>query len=214
MPEDTGKGRPRPRLLLVTGMPGAGKSTVGRLLARRWGVPHRDTDAAVVAAAGKAISDIFIDDGEAEFRALERAAVERVLAEDDGVVSLGGGAVTQESTRRLLAGQLVVFLDVGLADAAGRVGLGTTRPLLLGNVRGQLKSLLDKRRPLYLEVASHVVATDGRTPAQVVADVERAVQGSGLDMRDHREGSGADDRADQRYQRADELGHGESGSSP
>jgi shikimate kinase len=135
----------------------------------------RDTDADVEAAAGKSVSDIFIEDGEAAFRALERDAVARALAEHDGVVSVGGGAVLAAETRALLAGHQVVFLDVGLSDAASRVGMGGTRPLLLGNVRGQLKALLDARRPLYEEVAVIRVKTDGRTVAEVADDVEKAL---------------------------------------
>jgi shikimate kinase len=167
----------RPRLILV-GPPGAGKSTIATILARRWRVERRDTDADVEAMAGKPISDIFVDDGESAFRELERAAVAAALAEHTGVLSLGGGAVTQEETRALLAGHTVVFLDVGLAEAASRVGLATTRPLLLGNVRGQLKALMDARRPLYAAVATHTVQTDGRTLQEVAAAVEAAVAAS------------------------------------
>jgi shikimate kinase len=160
-----------PRVVLVGPM-GAGKTTVGRLLAGRWGVAVRDTDADVEAVAGKSVQDIFVDDGEAAFRALEKEAVARALREHDGVLSLGGGAVLDPDTRALLAGQPVVFLSVGLADASRRVGLGQGRPMLLGNVRSRIKALLDERAPIYEAVATLVVHTDGRTPAEVAAEIE------------------------------------------
>ena len=163
-----------PRVVLVGPM-GAGKTSVGAELAARWGVELRDTDADVEAVAGKPVSDIFVDDGEAAFRALERTAVARALAEHSGVVAVGGGAVIAEETRASLGGHRVVFLDVGLSDAAARVGLGTTRPLLLGNVRGQLKALLDARRPLYDQVSAARVVTDGKTVAEVADEVEKAL---------------------------------------
>ena len=163
-----------PRAVLVGPM-GAGKTTVAGLLARAWGVEARDTDADVEAAEGRSISDIFVDDGEAHFRALERAAVAAALAEHDGVLALGGGAVLDPDTRTLLAGHRVVFLRVGLSDAVKRVGLGSARPLLLGNVRGRVKALLDERTPVYESVATVVVDTDGRTPEDVAAEVAEAL---------------------------------------
>ncbi|HVX54714.1 shikimate kinase [Nocardioides sp.] len=160
-----------PRVVLVGPM-GAGKTTVGRILAERWGTGVRDTDEDVEAVVGKSVQDIFVDDGEAAFRALEKAAVRRALAEHDGVLSLGGGAVLDPDTRALLAGRPVVFLRVGLADASRRVGLGQGRPLLLGNVRSRIKALLEERNPVYEAVAALVVDTDGRTPAEVAAEIE------------------------------------------
>jgi shikimate kinase len=166
----------RPRVVLVGPM-GAGKSTVGRLLAGRWGVAFRDTDDDVEQAEGRSISDIFVDSGEDHFRALERAAVARAVAEHHGVLAVGGGAVMAEETRAILAAQRVVFLRVGLADAAARVGLGAARPLLLGNVRGTMKALLDERTPVYESVATAVVDTDGRTPDEVADAVEGVLDG-------------------------------------
>ncbi len=154
---------------------GAGKTTVGAELAARWGVELRDTDADVEAVAGKPVAEIFVDDGEAAFRALERTAVARALAEHTGVVAVGGGAVMDDETRAALVLHRVVFLDVGLSDAAARVGLGTTRPLLLGNVRGQIKALLDARRKLYEEVAGLRVDTDGLTVFDVADEIEKAL---------------------------------------
>lgn len=161
--------------LVIVGPPGAGKTTIGRLLAAKLGAELRDTDAEVERTAGKPISDIFIDDGEATFRALERAAVAAALAEHNGVVALGGGAVLDAGTRELLTTRRVVFLDVGLADAASRVGLNRDRPLLIGNPRARLKKLMDERRPLYEEVATISVDTSGRTPDDIAAEVLRHV---------------------------------------
>ena len=135
----------------------------------------RDTDADVEAAEGRAIAEIFVDDGEARFRELERAAVAAALAEHDGVLALGGGAVMDAGTRELLAGHRVVFLRVGLSDAVKRVGLGTARPLLLGNVRATMKKLLDERTPVYASVAAVTVDTDGRDPAEVADAVVAAL---------------------------------------
>jgi shikimate kinase len=166
----------QPRVVLVGPM-GAGKSTVGRILAGRWGVVFRDTDDDVEAADGRSISEIFVDSGEQHFRALEREAVARALAEHDGVLAVGGGAVMAEGTRAAMAGHRVVFLRVGLADAASRVGIGSSRPLLLGNVRGTMKALLDERSPVYEAVSTLAVDTDGRTPEEVAALVEEALDG-------------------------------------
>jgi shikimate kinase len=161
---------PVPVAVLV-GPPGAGKTTVGRLLAAQLGVPFRDVDADIVLTAGKPVSDIFIDDGEEAFRALEVAAVGRALAEHAGVLALGGGAVLAGSTRAALRGHRVVHLRVGLADAADRVGLNNARPLLAINPRATLRHLLAERAPLYAEVAVFTVDTDGRSPDDVTADI-------------------------------------------
>ena len=161
---------------VLVGPPGAGKTTTGVTLAELLGVAFTDTDAVIERTAGKSIPDIFVDDGEAAFRALERTAVAETLESFDGVLALGGGAILDERTRAALAGHTVVFLSVELADAVKRVGLGAGRPLLSINPRATLKHLMEQRRPLYAEVATHTVATDGRTPAEVAAEVAAAVK--------------------------------------
>ncbi len=168
MSGEGGPGSTRPVMVLV-GMPGAGKSTVERLAAERLGVGFRDTDADVVLVAGKPISEIFVDDGEGAFRALEREAVAAALREHDGVLSLGGGAVLDPATRERLRGHRVVLLDVDLPTAAARVGLNRERPVLALNPRATLKLLLEQRAPLYREVAHAVVPTTG-SPVRAVVD--------------------------------------------
>ncbi|MDA3650151.1 shikimate kinase [Saccharopolyspora indica] len=161
---------------VVVGPPGAGKTTIGRLLAQRLEVAFRDTDEDVVRTSGRAIADIFASDGEPAFRAMEEAAVETALREHDGVLALGGGAVLSERTRELLAGHQVVFLSVGLAEGAKRVGLSSARPLLAGvNPRATFKALLDARVPVYRSVASVEIVTDHVAPDEVVEQVVAAL---------------------------------------
>ncbi|MDA8320633.1 MAG: shikimate kinase [Actinomycetota bacterium] len=162
---------------VLIGPPGAGKSTVGALLAARLKVAFTDTDAEVEATAGKPVSDIFIEDGEPAFRELERAAVARALAGSDGVVALGGGAVLDPDTQRLLAGRTVVYLETGFAAAAKRVGLGQARPLLIGNPRATLKALLDARLPVYESLATITVGTDDREAGQIADEIAERLAG-------------------------------------
>ncbi len=158
-------------LLVLVGPPGAGKTTVGRHVAERLGVGFRDTDRDVEATAGKRISEVFVDDGEEHFRQLEATAVSAALAEHDGVLSLGGGAILSPATRSLLHGHRVVLLDVDLSAASGRIGLNRDRPVLALNPRATLKVLLEQRLPLYRQVATGVIPTSGRTVLEVVEDV-------------------------------------------
>ncbi|GAA2587447.1 shikimate kinase [Streptomyces tubercidicus] len=163
-------------VVVLIGPPGAGKSTVGALLAERLGVGYRDTDADIVATAGRPIAEIFIDEGEPYFRDLERAAVRDALDGHPGVLALGGGAILDEGTRKLLTGLPVVFLDVQLADAVKRVGLDAPRPLLAVNPRKQWRELMERRRPLYTEVARAVIDTAERTPEQVAEAILDALE--------------------------------------
>ncbi|MGA5316107.1 shikimate kinase [Streptomyces pseudogriseolus] len=164
-----------PRIVL-TGPMGVGKSTVGQLLAGRLGVGFRDTDDDIVAAEGRAISDIFVEDGEPAFRALEKEAVRQALAGHDGVLALGGGAILDPDTRALLAGERVVYLSMDVEEAVRRTGLGAARPLLAVNPRKQWRELMEARRHLYEETATAVVPTDGRTPEEVTETVLDALE--------------------------------------
>ena len=167
---------------VLVGPPGAGKSTVGALLAERLGVGFVDSDTLVEQRAGRAISDIFLSDGEPAFRAMERDAVAEALAGHGEVLALGGGAVMTEGVRELLDGHAVVFLAVGLAAGVRRVGLSTARPLLAGvNPRATFSALLQERLPVYRAVARHEVATDDLEPDAVADAVLAALQPEAAD---------------------------------
>lgn len=163
-------------MAVLVGAPGAGKSAVGTALAEALGVGFRDTDDDIEAASGSTISDIFLTDGEATFRAREAEAVAAALDSHSGVLALGGGAVLDPQTRqRLAALPVVIWLQVSMPFAAARTGMNTARPVLLGNVRAQLGSLLKERAPLYAEVATISVDTDDRTVTDVVAELMGAL---------------------------------------
>ncbi len=147
-------------------------------LAERWQLASRDTDSDIETLAGKTVAEIFVDDGEPHFRALERDAVATALAAHDGVLALGGGAVLDPASRAALeayreSGGVIVFLDVSLAHAAPRVGFNQSRPLLLGNPRAQWQALMDARRPVYEALASLTVVTDALRPLDVAERIEQ-----------------------------------------
>ncbi|QDP96738.1 shikimate kinase [Microlunatus elymi] len=158
--------------IVLVGPPSSGKTTVGRLLAAELGTDFLDVDELIEQRTGKLIGEIFADDGEPAFRELETATTIEVITDptqpQSRVISLGGGAVTSAQIRRALTPYRVVWLRVGIAAAAKRIGLNTARPLLLGNVRGQLIKLMREREPLYAEVATIDLATDDVEPEELV----------------------------------------------
>lgn len=167
--------------IVLIGPPGAGKSAVGSLLADSLGIPFADTDALVESAVGKPVGDIFVEDGEQVFRACERAAVARALeavAADGtrGVVALGSGAVLDPDVRRMLAGWLVVYLEAGFATVARRTGMDAPRIVIPGNPRGRLRAMLEERQPIYDQLASVAIPTDGMAAEEVAADIAKRLR--------------------------------------
>ena len=164
----------------MIGPPGAGKTTVGALVAGLLGLDFVDADTVIEEVAGKPVSDIFVQDGEEAFRALERAAAARLIASHSGVLALGGGAILDPGTRDLLAGRRVVYLETGFVSAVHRTGLDTPRPLLFGNPRARMKTLLDERLPVYAALAWITVPTDDREPQDIAGEIAaRLAPGAG-----------------------------------
>jgi len=159
--------------VILIGPPGAGKSTIGKQLARTLNCSFTDTDELIEAQTGSTISQIFIDQGEPRFRELEVEVVLKAVSEIDGVLSLGGGAPLSQPAQDLLQSisTPVIFLDVSLATAAPRVGFNRDRPLLLNNPRAAWQTLMEQRRPIYESVATHIVAVDGLTPREVAGKI-------------------------------------------
>ena len=165
-----------PKAVLV-GLPGSGKSTIGRRLSKALGVSLLDTDVAIEQRTGRTIADIFAADGEQEFRRIEEGVVRAALAEHDGVVSLGGGAVTSPGVREALAGHTVIYLEINAAEGVRRTGGNTVRPLLAGPDRAaKFRDLMAKRVPLYRRVATMRVDTNRRNPGAVVRHIVSRLQ--------------------------------------
>ena len=176
-PGPAGPGQPA---AIMIGPPGAGKTTVGALVAARLGLDFVDADVVIEEAAGKPVGDIFVQDGEEAFRALERAAAARLIGGHPGVLALGGGAVLDPGTRDLLAGRRVIYLETGFASAVRRTGLDAPRPLLLGNPRARMKTLLEERLPVYESLAWITVPTDDREPKDIAEEIAaRLAPGNG-----------------------------------
>jgi shikimate kinase len=168
------------RGIVLIGPPTAGKSAVGALLAAALGVPFADTDTLVARQARKPVGDVFVDDGEQVFRELERGAVASGLDEvkpAGGVLALGSGAVLDPDVRRMLTGQLVIYLEAEFATIAKRTGMDRPRVVIPGNPRGRLRAMLDERRPVYADLATVTVATDDLAPEEVAADLAKRLRG-------------------------------------
>ncbi|MBP2452762.1 shikimate kinase [Mycolicibacterium lutetiense] len=160
-----------PKAVLI-GLPGSGKSTIGRRLAKALNLTMLDTDAAIEETTGRKIADIFATDGEAEFRRIEEEVIRSALADHDGVLSLGGGAVTTPGVREALAGHTVVYLEISAAEGVRRTGGSTVRPLLAGPDRAEkYRALMSERVPLYRRVATMRINTNRRNPGAVVRTI-------------------------------------------
>ena len=163
--------------VVLLGAPGSGKSTVGAALAKVLALDFIDTDLLIEEREGKAITDIFVVDGEPHFRAVELETLKHVLSLNDVVISLGGGAPISDQAQQLInsSESRVVFLDVSLATAAPRVGFNRDRPLLLGNPRAQWQALSDKRRPIYEALADVSIKVDDMSVEAITSEIEKSL---------------------------------------
>ena len=157
-----------PKAVLI-GLPGSGKSTIGRRLANAMGLTLLDTDAVIEARTGRTIADIFATDGEAGFRRIEEEVIREAIETHDGILSLGGGAVTTAGVRDALTGQTVVYLEISAAEGVRRTSGSTVRPLLAGPDKAErYRELMSERIPLYRRAATIRVNTNRRNPGAVV----------------------------------------------
>ena len=160
---------------------GSGKTTIGNRLASDFQLSFRDTDQMIVQQTGREISDIFIEDGEDEFRVLEKIILRTALLEDGTVLSLGGGACTSMDAQSALraSGAFIIYLKISLSQVSARVGFNQGRPLLMGNPRAQWQSLMNERAPIYEGLAHYVCEVDGKTIDQIAVEL-----GIAFDLRD------------------------------
>lgn len=166
-----------PRVILIGPM-GSGKTTIGQLLAAEWNIPFRDTDHVIEELSGKTVSDIFLEDGEDEFRILEKKVLRQELLSDETVLALGGGApisVDAQSALRAIASP-VIYLDISLATVAPRIGFNRDRPLLLHNPRGQWQTLMEARRPIYEAIADTIIDVNDRSESEIVSRILEVVK--------------------------------------
>lgn len=173
-----------PRSLVLIGAPGSGKSTVGRILAKSLNLPFVDTDELVEIQAGESISNIFVHQGESYFRSMERECVQRALDEsvlNPAIISLGGGSILNVDTQRDLGNYPVAWLQVKISEALKRVGMNQARPLLLGNVRSNLISLLQERTPIYEKLSDIIIETSEISPEQCAEELAMFIKHSGVD---------------------------------
>ena len=155
--------------VVLIGPPGAGKSTIGKALAKEIATEFIDSDSEIERITGKKISDIFVEEGEAVFRKTEVEVVTALLDGFEGVIALGGGAPINTQIQETLTGVEfpVIFIDVSISQAANRIGFNKDRPLLLINPRQQWMNLMSERRPIYEKLASQTVNSDSQKPHEV-----------------------------------------------
>jgi shikimate kinase len=161
-----------PRVILIGPM-GSGKTTIGSLVAGKLGLSFRDTDHLIEEQEEKTVSQIFLDEGEDAFRAIEKRVLREELLTDGTVLSLGGGApisIDAQSALRAIASH-IIFLDISLSTVAPRIGFNRDRPLLLNNPRGQWQTLMETRRPIYEAIADTIINVDDKSEEEIVTIV-------------------------------------------
>lgn len=163
--------------IVLMGPPGAGKSTVGKYLAREMGLQLIDSDRVIEEREGRSISEIFLSDGEEGFRNIEKEVVLEILSADNSIIALGGGSILDVDVQKKLSSfERVIFLDVSISNAAPRVGFNKERPLLMGNPRQQWLALMEKRRGIYEGLATQTISTDNRKALEVAQEILERVK--------------------------------------